>query len=124
VELIKSELELARESQKLTADKNRRDVSYKVGDRVFLNRKHIKTQRPCRKLDHKQFGPFEIIEKIGAVAYRLELPPSMRRLHNVFHVSLLERATQNVFEGRSQEPPPPIEIDNDIEYEVEDILDV
>ncbi len=62
---------------------------FEIGQKVWLNAKHVKTIRPTKKLDDKKIGPFEIIQKIGTHAYKLQLPPSMR-IHPVFHSSLLE----------------------------------
>ena len=43
------------------------------------------------KLKHRFIGPFEILDRVGTVAYRLALPPSMSRIHNVFHISMLHK---------------------------------
>ena len=94
--------------------------NFEVRSKVWLLRRHIKTTRPSSKLDAKKLGPFEITEKIGSHAFRLALPPSMK-IHNVFHVSLLEKFHPNQLQLRqTPEPPPPI-----IEeyYEIEKILD-
>jgi hypothetical protein len=99
------------------------EPTLEVGGKVWLSRKNIKTLRPCPKLDFKRLGPFEIIEKVGTKAYRLALPPLMKNLHPVFHVSLLEPVTENLLEGRTIDPPLPVEVESDIEYEVETILD-
>jgi len=58
------------------------------GNRVWLRRKHIWTTRPLDKLDHKQIGPYTILEKVGSRAYKLDLPATIR-IHPVFHISLL-----------------------------------
>ena len=63
---------------------------FSPGDNVWLLRRNIKTTRPSEKLDYKKIGPYEIIEKRGKSSYLLKLPSSMKRLHPVFHVSLLE----------------------------------
>ncbi|XP_075486363.1 uncharacterized protein LOC142525968 [Primulina tabacum] len=47
--------------------------------------------RKAGKLNPRYVGPFEILEKVGTLAYRLALPPSMSRIHNVFHVSQLRK---------------------------------
>jgi hypothetical protein len=62
---------------------------YKIGDLVMLNGKNLKTRRPSRKLDQKLHGPFAIIKVITRNAVRLALP-SRWRVHNTFHVSMVE----------------------------------
>jgi hypothetical protein len=91
----------------------------KKGEKAFLLQKNIKTKRPSRKLDHPKLGPFIIEEKLGPVNYRLRLPDSMRRIHPVFHISLLEQAPKDAT------PAEDIEIEDETgEYEVEQILDM
>jgi hypothetical protein len=90
---IKQNLKVAQDRQKSYADKNRTHREFKVGDHVFLK---VKTNRSslklgcCAKLEARYCGPFEILERIGPVAYMLTLPASMI-VHNVFHVSLLKK---------------------------------
>ena len=94
---------------------------FKVGDQVMLNAKNITTKRPSKKLDNKNLGPFKITEKVGNRAYRLELPETMK-VHDVYHVSLLEPYREaEIIPGRRAPPPPPIEVDGEQEYEVEGI---
>ena len=98
--------------------------SFKVGDKVWLNRKNIRTNRPSQKLDFKRLGPFPIEAIVGEskIAYRLTLPHQMR-IHPVFHVSLLEPYHQSHLPGRQQPEPPPIEVEGQPEFEVKEILD-
>jgi len=63
--------------------------AYQVGDLVMLNGCNIKTRRPSKKLDHKNHGPFQIEKIVSPLAVCLMLPRKWR-IHNVFHVSLLE----------------------------------
>ncbi len=79
----------AQQSQAEYADKHRKSRDYKVGDSVWLNTKYIRTKRN-RKLEFKNFGPFLITDVVGLQSYRLQLPERWR-IHNVFHVSLLEK---------------------------------
>jgi hypothetical protein len=90
----------------------------KKGDKVYLLKRNIRTKRPSAKLDHIRIGPFKILERIGRVNYKLELPETMR-IHPVFHVMLLEKAPDSAQLGQER-----IEVETDTdEYEVEDILD-
>src|SRR3984885_12387754 len=96
---------------------------FKVGDKVYVKATHFRTTRPSKKLSEKNFGPFEIIAKVGHASFTLRLPDQLRAVHPVFHVSQLEPATLNTIPNRVQSPPPPIEVDDDIEYEISEILD-
>jgi len=103
-------------------DTKHKRIEFHKGDRVWLRSVNVHTERQNRKLDWKRLGPFTIVERIGTQAYWLDLPRSMK-IHPVFHVVLLERYKQSDIPGRVQEPPPPVIIENEIEYEVEEILD-
>ena len=93
------------------------------GNKVWLWRKHIRTTRPPNKLDHKQIGPYTILEKVGSRAYKLNLPATVK-IHPVFHISLLEpTASTEPIPGHHQPSPPPIIIQEQQEWEVEKILD-
>src|SRR6187551_43833 len=94
---------------------------FKVGDFVLLSAKNIRSKRLSAKLDHKGQGPFEILEPIGTRAFRLKLPPQWKKMHDVFHVSLMEPYHQSSIPGRKPPPPPPILIDDEEEWEVEAI---
>ena len=81
----------AQELQKRAHDKGVKSRSYVPSDKVWLNSKYIKTKRN-RKLEAKFFGLFRVLHSVRKQAYKLELP-NRWRIHNIFHVSLLEQNT-------------------------------
>jgi len=94
VDVIRQRLATAQSRQKSYADRRRRELRFEVGDHVFLK---ISPSRGVMrfgkkgKLSPRYVGPFEILERIGEVAYRIALPPQFSGLHNVFHVSMLRK---------------------------------
>jgi hypothetical protein len=88
-------------------------------DRKSFSTLNFKLAHPgTRELLPKWVGPFKVVERVGQVAYKVMLPPNLK-MHNVFHVQLLKPYRDD---GRVQPPPPPIEIDDSLEYEVERVL--
>jgi len=94
-ELIQQHLARAKDRMKRQADKKRSERQFQVGDMVFVKiQPYIQSTlapRSNQKLSYKYYGPFEIISKIGTVAYKLLLPPTTT-VHPVFHVSQLKAA--------------------------------
>ena len=73
-------------------DLKRKDIEYEVGDKVFLKVspwRKILQFRKKRKLSPRFIGPYEILERIRPLAYRLDLSPELAKLHDVFHVLML-----------------------------------
>jgi hypothetical protein len=105
-------------------DQNRSEaVQYKIGDKVWLEGKDLKTDRPSKKLDDKRYGPFKVTKIIGPNAYQLQLPSSMK-IHPVFNTVRLRPFQENSIVGRkvTSRPKPVIE-GNAPEWEVEYIKD-
>ena len=94
----------------------------KKADRVMLNRKNIRTKRPMEKLDHRMFGPFVVLRKIGRAAYELQLPERWG-IHPVFNVGLLEPYREDASGQRTKEVPVPDIVDNEPSYVIEGVLD-
>jgi hypothetical protein len=92
--MVRENLRVAQSRQKSYADHRRRDLSFEVGDFVYLK------VSPMRGLCHfkvrgkfvpRFIGPFKILEKRGEVAYQLEFSPQLSDMHDVFHVSQLKK---------------------------------
>ncbi|GKA10612.1 hypothetical protein Tco_0690045, partial [Tanacetum coccineum] len=87
-------MQATRDRQKSYADLKRKPMEFQVGDRVML--KVSPWKRVVRfgkrgKLNHRYVGPFKVLEKVGSVAYKLELPQELSRVHNTFYVSNLKK---------------------------------
>ncbi|GJZ59304.1 hypothetical protein Tco_0615120 [Tanacetum coccineum] len=94
VVLIKEKLKAARDRQKSYADNRRKPLEFEVGDRVMLKVspwKGVIRFGKKGKLAPRYVGPFEILERIGPVAYRLRLPEELSGVHDTFHVSNLKK---------------------------------
>jgi transposase InsO family protein len=113
----------AQEQQAKYHNERRTAHSFKVGDLVLLSTKNLKLRLPTRKMAPRFEGPFRVLAAIGAQAYRLALPKEYSRIHNVFHVSLLEPWHDRDDDGMAAERMPiALEVDGEEEYEVEKIL--
>ncbi|GJR14582.1 putative reverse transcriptase domain-containing protein [Tanacetum coccineum] len=91
---IKQRIQAARDRQKSYADLKRKPMEFQVGDRVMLKVspwKGVVRFGKRGKLNPRYVGPFKVLEKIGSVAYKLELPQELSRVHNTFHVSNLKK---------------------------------
>jgi Integrase zinc binding domain/Chromo (CHRromatin Organisation MOdifier) domain/Integrase core domain len=113
----------AREEMEYYANLHRGPApSYQVGEKVMLSTKDLSVQgRPSRKLAEKWVGPYEILKTHGPNAVKLRLPRSWR-LNPVVNVSRVKPWSAPI-EGQVSAPPPPIEIEGEEEWEVEQVLD-
>ena len=94
VQIIQKRLKATSDRQRSYANLKRKDIEYEVGDKVFLKVspwKKILCFGRKGKLSPRFIGPYEILERVGPVAYRLTLPLELAKLHDVFHVSMLRR---------------------------------
>jgi hypothetical protein len=81
----------AQSRQKSYADSYRSNIEFEVGEEVLLRvspTKGVIRLNIKEKLSPRYIGPFMIVERVGKLAYRLELPESIKGVHNVFHLSM------------------------------------
>ncbi|KAJ8765372.1 hypothetical protein K2173_012069 [Erythroxylum novogranatense] len=117
IQIIQQRLKAASDRQKSYADLKRKDIEFQVGDKVFLKVspwKHILRFGKKGKLSPRFIGPYEILKKVGPVAYQLALPGELARLHDVFHVSMLRRYRSDASHKISMQE---IQVQQDLSYE-------
>ena len=107
VALIKERLKTTQNTQKGYVDNRNQDLEFEVGDHVFLKvspMKYVIRFKRNEKLNHRIMGPFEILKRVGTLAYKVVLPLSLSKIHNVFHVLLLRKYVFNPSYGVELEP--------------------
>lgn len=120
LQLARTAIGKAQERQKRHYDIRHRESLYNRGDWVYLSTRHLRRLSPQpEKLKSRWIGPYQVVDDISAVTYRINLPRSKHRIHPVIHVSRLKPAeppssSSNMDDGIEWEP--------DEEYDVEDIL--
>jgi hypothetical protein len=121
-EIARKSLEKAATNMKKFADRKRGPTpSFQIGDKVMLDASNYPSIRPSRKLSERRYGPFQIIEKVSDLNYRLKLP-STWKIHPVFHVDQLRKYHEDPEKPNFTEPAPDL-VEGREEYEVEKVLD-
>ena len=121
VKMISARLKVATDRQKSYADMKRKDIGYEIDEKVFLKVspwKKVMRSGKKGKLSPKFIGPYEVLEKVGPMAYCLALPPDLEKIHNVFHVSMSRRYRSDPSHVVSSET---IELRLDLTYEEEPV---
>ncbi|CAI7903676.1 unnamed protein product [Closterium sp. NIES-54] len=110
-------------SQKRLADRHQRDHTIAVGDHVLLDTCNLNLGHLPSKLRPRFCGPFLVEEQVTPVTFRLRLPASWK-IHNAFHEQLLKpyQDPNKLYTGRQPLPPPPVLVNDELEYEVESVL--
>jgi hypothetical protein len=105
------------------ANKSRRTgAELNVGDQVWLDARNISTTRPSKKLDWQRIGPYEVVAVISPWAFGIKLPHQLH-IHDLQPISHLEKTADNPFPLQQHEPPPPVIVEAEEEYEVERVED-
>jgi hypothetical protein len=115
--MVRENLKLAQSREKNYADNRRRDLSFQVGDFIYLKVSPMRGLRRFKirgKLAPRYIGPFKILERRGEVAYQLELPSQLSDVHDVFHVSQLRKCLRV---SEEQMPLEELTIGEDLTYQ-------
>ncbi|XP_021735140.1 uncharacterized protein LOC110701826 [Chenopodium quinoa] len=117
VRLIQANMKAAQDRKKSYADQNRRIVEFKVGEKALLKvspTKGVMQFGRKGKLSPRYIGPYEVLKRVGEVAYQLALPMELANVHNVFHVSQLRKY---VHDPTHVIQPETIELDETLTFE-------
>src|SRR6266702_437648 len=118
--VARTNLEKAQGSMEQQANKHRQEPNFTVGDMVWVTTKNWKTERPSRKLNYQMAGPYKVLKKIGNF-YKVELPNSIK-IYLVFSPDKLWKAAMDPLPRQRNEPPLPIQVNNNNKWEIEEIL--
>ena len=98
-------------------------LEFPIGSWAYVKVQFFRTTCPSKKLADKFLGLYKVIVQPGTHSVTLHLPDSLRTVHPMFHVSMLEPATLNAIPDQVQPPLPPIFVDGEPEYEIAKVLD-
>ena len=122
---LRENLLKSQDIMRANTNRRRRDIEYAVGDWVFLKmqpyRRRSLAKRINEKLSPRFYGPFQVFNKVGIVAYKLDFPSHIK-IHPVFHVSLLKKAIGDSFQ--SQPLPPMLSEDQELQAYPDSVLDI
>jgi hypothetical protein len=96
---------------------HKKEISFAIGDKVFINAKNLRVRKPCKKLTDRYIGPFKVSKSVGSNAYELELPKIYKRLYRTFPVSLLKPYSRK----KGEKPLKPVDLDKKDRFQVKSI---
>ena len=117
VKVVRDNLKIAKDRQRSYADNRHRDLQFEISNRVFLKIspwKGVLRFGRRGKLSLRYIGPYEIVSKMGPVAYGLKLPPELSRIHDTFHVSMLMKYIPNPSHVQREQP---VQLKENLTYE-------
>ena len=124
-DIVATNVRLSKARQAAAFNKRHRPHPFQVGDLVRINTEHLRIagQKSQKLRDRFLIGPFRIIEAVYPVTFRLDLPRSMKKVHNVFHTDRLEKVHQDP-ELHPEPETPPLYVSDDTEFKVQKFLAV
>ena len=115
-------METAQQRQQRYANLHRRDVQFEPRDMVYIDAHHINIRTRAAKFKQRWIGPHTITHRTGAVTYRIKLPPNLKRIHPIFHVSKLKAHKTSDLNPPIIAPTIDLDTDNDVEYPIQEII--
>jgi hypothetical protein len=122
LQTAKASMETAQQRQHRYANLHRRDVQFEPGDLVYINAQDINIRTRAAKFKQRWIGPHTITHRTGAVTYRIKLPPNLKRIHHIFHVSKLKAHKTSDLNPPIISPMIDLDTDNDVEYPIQEII--
>jgi len=121
--ILKEEIAKAQRHYQPSADScQQQTLDFQVREPVFVKSQYFQTTCLSKKLSEKYLGPYEIIAQPSPQSFTLHLLDTMRAVHSVFHISMLEPSVPNTFQQHSEPPPAPVIIDREPEYKISKIV--
>ena len=118
---LKDDIAFQNEKRRLNYDKRQTKPSLKKRDSVYLSIRNFREK--YKKLNYKNIESFEVLKERKEDTYKLKLSDKMKRIHSIFHISLLEPASKDVRLATDDDEESDEEQDNESEYEIEKILE-
>jgi hypothetical protein len=107
--LVRDIWDISQTTAKKYYDTHKKEISFAIGDEIFINAKNLRVQKPYKKLTDRYIEPFKVFKSISPNTYKLEFSKIYKRLYRTFLMSLLESYSRK----KDEEPPEPINLDKE-----------